>query len=76
MKCFYCKGDSIVEGKATDVFEFGDNLIVIRNIPCQECDQCGERYYDTDIVKQIEKIVSEVKKVIQEVSVIDYSKVA
>jgi len=76
MRCFYCKGDSTVESKATDVFEFDSNLIIIRNIPCQECEQCGEKFYTTEVVREVERIVNEAKKFIQEVSIIDYAKVA
>ena len=76
MKCFYCKNDSTTESKTTEVFEYNNNLIIIRNIPCLECEQCGEKFFTDNVMGHLEKLANEAKKMILEVSIIDYAQVA
>lgn len=51
-------------------------VIVIKNVPCEESEQCGEKFYTDEVAEQLEKMVNSAKKLMQENSVIDYSKVA
>lgn len=51
-------------------------VIVIKNVPCEECEQCGEKYYSDEVAEQLETLVNTAKKLMQEIAVIDYSKVA
>lgn len=74
--CKYCKGENLIESTTTHVVDFKDHLIIIRNVPCMECDQCGETYLSMKTSRQLEKIVNEAKKFAQEVSIIDYNKAA
>lgn len=47
-----------------------------KNVPCYKCQECNEAIYTADVVQHLEKIVEMAKKLMQEVSIIDYSKVA
>ncbi len=60
----------------THVVNYNNCIIVIKNVPCEECDQCGEIEYTDNVMKNLEIIVNRVKNLLQEVSVVDYSKVA
>ena len=48
----------------------------MRNVPCEECEQCGEIFYTDEVAERLEEMVNDAKKLLQEISVIDYSKVA
>ena len=74
--CSYCKNDNFIDSITTHVVSFDGYTLIIKNVPCEECAQCGEKYYTNDVALILEKIVSEAKKQIQEVSIIDYKKVA
>lgn len=74
--CQYCKGGNYIESTTTHVVDLKEQLIIVRNVPCMECDQCGETYFSLEIARQLEKIVNEAKQFAQEVSIIDYRKVA
>lgn len=54
----------------------GSCLVIVRNVPCYKCTECNEVIYTADVVKHLENIVEQAKKVMQEISIIDYSKVA
>ena len=71
--CMYCKGGEFIEATTTHVVNHKNCLIIIKNVPCMECEQCGERYYSDEVAEQLDKIVSAAKKMTQEISVIDYS---
>ncbi len=51
-------------------------VIVIKNVPCEECEQCGEKYYSGEVAERLEKLVNNAKMLMQEISVIDYVKAA
>jgi YgiT-type zinc finger domain-containing protein len=60
----------------TDVTDLGNCLVIIRNVPCYKCTECSEVIYTADVVKHLEDIVEQAKKLMQEISIVDYSKVA
>ena len=55
---------------------YKDCIIVIKNVPCLECDQCGEKYYTDDVAEKLEEIIDTAKKMMQEIAVIDYQQAA
>ena len=74
--CMFCKNDKYVESTTTHVVNYKNCIIIIRNVPCLECDQCGEKYYTDEVAEKIERIVDSAKKLMQEISVVDYKTAA
>ena len=74
--CNACFKDDKIKTVTTFTVEYKGCIIVIRNVPCLECQACGEITFTDEVSAQLEKIVNSVKTVLQDVSVIDYSKVA
>jgi YgiT-type zinc finger domain-containing protein len=60
----------------THVVNYKNCVIVVKNVPCEECEQCGEKYYTDAVAEQLEILVNAAKKLMQEIAVIDYAKVA
>ena len=75
MRCGSC-GGTMVEGLTTDVTDLGNMVIIIRNVPCFKCIECNDIFYTASVLKQLEKIIGEAKRYLQEIAVIDFSKVA
>lgn len=75
MMCIEC-GTKAVPGFTTDVTDIGNCLIIIRNVPCFKCTECNEIIYTGDVVQHLEKIIETSKQMMQEISIVDYSKVA
>jgi YgiT-type zinc finger domain-containing protein len=72
--CVFCGGT--LEQTVTDYVEKIDNyIIVIKNVPCEKCAQCGEEYFSGDVAKRIERILDSIQKISSEitVTVIDYA---
>lgn len=74
--CMFCKCNTVKESMTTHVVNYKDCVIVIKNVPCEECEQCGEKYYTDQVAERLEMMVSAAKKLMQEIAVLDYSKVA
>ena len=74
--CTLCKCEEAIPSRTTHVVDYNNCIIVIKNVPCEECVQCGEKFYSSAIVKKLDEIVTAVKKLHQELSIIDFDKVA
>ena len=75
MKCMKC-GRSAYKSTTTEAVELDFGLLIIRNIPCYKCSECDEIFYAGDVIQNLERITETVKNALQEMVVIDYSKVA
>ena len=71
MKCFYCKGTS-KNNVTSHVVKLKTGVIIIKNVPCTECNQCGAAFYDNDVAMRLEKVVNELK-VTAELAIINYT---
>ena len=65
--CMFCKCDTVKQSATTHVVNYKD---------CEECVQCGEKYYTDKVAEQLEKIVKAAKQLMQDISVIDFTKAA
>ena len=74
--CMLCNCDTVKQSTTTHVVDYNGSVIVIKNVPCEECEQCGEIFYTDEVAERLEKIVNDAKKLLQDLSVLDYSKVA
>lgn len=74
--CMLCKCSTVKQSTTTHVVNYKGCVIIIKNVPCEECEQCGEIFYTDEVAAHLEKIVNNIKGLLQEVSVVDYTKVA
>lgn len=74
--CMFCKCDTVKNSTTTHVVNCNNCIIVIKNVPCEECEQCGEKYYTDEVAEKLERIVDLAKQMMQEIAVLDYVNVA
>ena len=72
MTCFFCKG-SMIESTTIHTVQLKNCIVVIKNVPCQKCEQCGEVVINAEVASRIEEIVSAFEKVFTEVAVVSYT---
>ncbi|MDO4340929.1 MAG: type II toxin-antitoxin system MqsA family antitoxin [Eubacteriales bacterium] len=75
MTCFICKGD-LVTTTTTYMSEYNGCYIIIKNVPCTKCTQCGEEYINGITLDKIENILSKLKDLLTEFAVVDYNNAA
>lgn len=71
MKCFMCKGD-MVNKNTNYILDLDGSIIIIKNVPSLLCNQCGEIFYDNDVMKRIEKITDIYRNVLTEIAIVNY----
>ena len=72
MTCVFCKG-SMVESTTIHTVELKNCIVVIKNVPCLKCDQCGEVVINGEVAQRIEQIVAGFEKALTEIAVVNYS---
>ena len=68
MKCIICKDGELKPGITSDMFEKNGSTIVIKEVPADICDNCGETYVP-DIIA--EKIMIEVESAVMSGVIVD-----
>jgi YgiT-type zinc finger domain-containing protein len=53
MKCVVCKSGETREGLTTVTLERDGAALVVRKVPAQVCDNCGEAYVSADVTKRL-----------------------
>ena len=71
MTCILCKG-CMTRGTTSDFTDLGTCMVIIKNVPCLICKQCGEKAFVGSTVKQIENIVNTLKNSLTEVAIVNY----
>ena len=71
MTCILCKGN-MTQGTTSDFTDLGTCMVIIKNVPCLICEQCGEKAFTGATVKQIERIVGTVKDSLTEIAIVQY----
>ena len=51
-------------------------LLIIKNVPADICNQCGEEFIPNDVAKIIEKTVESARGSKAEIEIVSYEKVA
>ncbi len=58
MECAICRQGKTHVGTATVTLERGDSTIVIKDVPADVCQDCGEYYLSEETAANIEKMAS------------------
>lgn len=73
MTCFFCKGQTVAT-TTKFIVDLGYCVVIVKNVPAQVCQQCGESSFSNEVAQRLEKIVEAVKhSVMSEVAIIEYS---
>lgn len=76
MDCVICKNGKTRRGKAIVTLERGGSIIVIKDVPANICQNCGEYYLDAEMTKEVLKTAEQSVKKGSELEVISMKKVA
>ena len=72
MTCFFCKGD-MKKSTTTHFVDLKKCIVIVKNVPCLECIQCGETVYTDEVANRLDDIVKTVSNLMTEIAVIEYS---
>ena len=73
MTCFFCKG-TVENAFSSYTTDFNGCIIAVKNVPSQMCKQCGDVSYNSDVARQLEKIIRQITSSVKtEVAIVNYS---
>ena len=72
MICYLCEGQ-YKKATTTHFVDLKKCMVIVKNVPCWECEQCGEVIYDDDVVDRLDKIIKKVSEMMTEIAVVDYT---
>ena len=53
MKCMICKHGQTHEGSTTITLEKDGSTIIFKHVPALVCDNCGEKYVESAVTKEV-----------------------
>lgn len=53
MRCAICKTGDVLDGSTTVTLQRGATTVVIKHVPAQVCDQCGEYYLSEEMTGKV-----------------------
>ena len=53
MTCIICKHGELVEGLATVTLQRGETIVIIKQVPAEICDNCGEYYLGEEMTARV-----------------------
>ena len=76
MKCVSCKYGDMKEAKTTYFAQLNNCYVIIENVPCLKCEQCGEEYFTTSVAERIDDILDSLEKIASKIFIMDYTTAA
>ena len=71
--CFYCKCKTTVPSVTTHVVTLKDCVIIVKNVPCEECEQCGDKYFSDEVMEELEHIIDKAQEIASEIYITDFT---
>jgi YgiT-type zinc finger domain-containing protein len=53
--CNFCGNKNFREKHVQYVYKHDSQFLIVNNVPCEECEYCGEQYFKAKALKKIEK---------------------
>jgi YgiT-type zinc finger domain-containing protein len=71
-RCYFC-GGRLEDKSATIPFVMNGTVVVVKNVPAQVCNQCGEAIMSSPVARRVDTLLKQFYRLNSEVSVITYS---
>jgi YgiT-type zinc finger domain-containing protein len=64
------------ESKGTYFANLAHGYVIIENVPCWKCDQCGEIVFSASVLEKINVLIERLQKVSSKIFLLDYDTAA
>ena len=76
MNCLVCKTGSMVDSKESYMAKINGCYVIIENVPCKRCSQCGEVLYSASVMEKIDDILDSINNIASKIFIMDYGNAA
>jgi len=53
--CNFCGNKNFVKKEVEYMYAHEGHMLMVEHVPCEECEYCGERYFEAGVLKTIER---------------------
>ncbi len=53
-QCAFCGNRNLTPKTTRYLHQRDEEMLIVEDVPCLECDFCGEQYFDVGVLKRIE----------------------
>jgi YgiT-type zinc finger domain-containing protein len=54
-KCHFCGNKNFKQTKVQYIYKHNGKFLIMDEVPCEQCEFCGEQYFEGKILRQIEE---------------------
>ena len=65
--CNFCGNKNFRNNEVQYIYRHDDKFLIVNNVPCLQCEYCGEQYFKGDVLEKIEKNFNEIYSLRKEV---------
>lgn len=76
MKCMSCKFGEMQEATTTYFTQVNNCYVIIENVPCLKCIQCGEEFLIASVSEKIDDILDSIEKIASKIFILNYATAA
>ena len=76
MKCTSCRNDEMIKTTTTYFSSTPTGYIIIENVPCQKCPQCGEEVFPASVMERIDHIIAHITTFSNKACIMEYNSAA
>ena len=76
MRCLSCKMEEMLPSTNSYFVKLSNCYVIIENVPCYKCSQCGEIYYKASVLEKIDGILEKVEHIASKIFILDYNNTA
>ena len=76
MKCMSCKYGKMQDSVTTYFTKLDYCYVIIENVPCLKCSQCGEEFLVASVAEKIDDILDSVERISSKIFILDYATAA
>ena len=73
MKCVFCKQGRTNKGTATVTLERGKTTVIIKEVPAEICENCGEYYLSDVVTEKVQNLAAQSVQHGAEIEVLKYA---
>ena len=53
--CHFCGNKNFKETKVQYIYKHNNQFLIVDDVPCEQCEYCGEQYFRGNVLREIEK---------------------
>lgn len=66
----------MIDSTETYFAKLNGGYIIIENVPCKKCEQCGEILFSVSTIEKIEDLIETYEKINSKIFIVDYRQAA